>query len=384
MRILSQKLDRVARRLVSRFRARRIGVVGDLMLDRYLWGTATRLSPEAAVPVVDFVEESECLGGAGNVAANLAALGAQVMLYGVLGEDEAAATLRKGLAALRLSDEGVVTDSSRVTTVKTRVIARHQQVVRVDREKRAPLGEQAEARLVRRIKASLRSLDALVVSDYDKGVVTDGLAERVLSECHRLGVPAFVKPKTSRLFSYRGATAILCNAKEAGFFVTRALADDEAVEQAGRALLAHFGCSAVVITRGEKGMSVFEDARPAQGDAGPSARRSSPRGFPARAGLAAGARTAPHCFHIPATSFEVSYARVGLPGLERAASGRQVFDVTGAGDTVLATLALGVAAGASLREAAVLANAAAGVVVGKLGTATVSPAELLAAARSLA
>ena len=368
MKILSQKLDRVAKRLVSRFRARRIGVVGDLMLDRYLWGTATRLSPEAAVPVVDFVEQSECLGGAGNVAANLAALGAQVMLYGVLGEDEAAAALRKCLAALRLSDQGVVTDSLRVTTVKTRVIARHQQVVRVDREKRAPLGEQAEARLVRRIKAGLRALDALVVSDYDKGVVTDGLAERVLSECHRLGVPAFVKPKTSRLFSYRGATAILCNAKEAGFFVTRALADDESVEQAGRALLAHFGCSAVVITRGEKGMSVFEDARPAQ----------------SHAGLAASARTAPQCFHIPATSFEVSYARVGLPGLERAAGGRQVFDVTGAGDTVLATLALGVAAGASLREAAVLANAAAGVVVGKLGTATVSPAELLAAARELA
>ncbi len=368
MKILSQKLDRVAKRLVSRFRARRIGVVGDLMLDRYLWGTASRLSPEAAVPVVDFVEQSECLGGAGNVAANLATLGGKVMLYGVLGEDEAAAALRRCLAALRLSDQGIVTDSSRVTTVKTRVIARHQQVVRVDREKRAPLGEQAEARLVRRIKASLRGLDALVVSDYDKGVVTDGLAERVLSECHRLGVPAFVKPKTSRLFSYRGATAILCNAKEAGFFVTRALADDESVEQAGRALLAHFGCSAVVITRGEKGMSVFEDARPAQSDAG----------------LAAGARTAPQCFHIPATSFEVSYARVGLPGLERAASGRQVFDVTGAGDTVLATLALGVAAGASLREATVLANAAAGVVVGKLGTATVSPAELLAAARELA
>ncbi len=372
MKVLPQKLDRMAKRLIPRFRAQRIGVVGDLMLDRYLWGTATRLSPEAAVPVVDFVEQSECLGGAGNVAANLVALGARVTLYGVVGEEEAATGVRGCLAALELSEKGIVSDAARTTTVKTRIIARHQQVVRVDREKRAPLEKETESRLIRRIKAGLRQLDALVVSDYDKGVVTDGLAERVLSECHRLGVPAFVKPKTSRLFSYRGAAAIVCNAKEAGFFVTRALTDEESVEQAGRALLAHFGCAAVVITRGEKGMSVCEDAAPRKGHAESSAS------------LEARAKTVPLCFHIPATSFEVSYARVGLPGLDRGASGRQVFDVTGAGDTVLATLALAVAAGGLVREAAVLANAAAGVVVGKLGTATVSPAELLAAVRELA
>ena len=349
--------------VVRKFRSRRIGVVGDLMLDRYLWGTASRLSPEAAVPVVDFVEQSECLGGAGNVAANLVALGGRVMMYGVVGEDEAAAAMSKCLAALELPEKGILTDAARMTTVKTRIIARHQQVVRVDHEKRAPLEKETESRLIRRVKAGLRGLDALVVSDYDKGVVTDGLAERVLSECHRLGVPAFVKPKTSRLFSYRGAAAIVCNAKEASFFVTRALTDDESVEQAGRALLAHFGCSGVVITRGEKGMSVFEDV---------AARKSG-----------APLNPVPQCLHIPATSFEVSYARVGLPGVDRVASGRQVFDVTGAGDTVLAALALAVAAGASLFEAVVLANAAAGVVVGKLGTATVSSAELLAAVREL-
>ncbi len=340
------------RRLVKALRGRRIGVVGDLMLDRYVWGTATRLSPEAAVPVVDFVEQSECLGGAGNVAANLVALGARVALFGVVGEDDAAAALRRSLAALGLPDKGVLVDAARATTVKTRIIARHQQVVRVDREKRALLSKATEERLIRRVKAALPKLHALVVSDYDKGVVTDALAERVLSACHRLGVPAFVKPKASRLFSYRGAAAIVCNAKEAGFFVARTLADDESIEHAGRALLAHFGCSAVVLTLGEKGMSVFEDTR---------SRR----------------------FHIRATSFEVSYARVGLPGVDPGlgGTGRQVFDVTGAGDTVLATLALARAAGASLHDAAVLANAAAGVVVGKLGTATVRPAELLAAAR---
>ncbi len=364
MKLLPDRLDRVARRLIPRFRARRIGVVGDLMLDRYLWGTATRLSPEAAVPVVDFAEQSECPGGAGNVAANLVAAGARVTLYGVVGEDEAAVALRRCLASLKLSAKGVLAEAARVTTVKTRIIARHQQVVRVDREKRAPLKKETESRLIRRIKADLGRLDALVVSDYDKGVVTDGLAERVLAECHRLGVPAFVKPKTSRLFSYHGAAAIVCNSQEAAFFVTRTLSDDESVEQAGRALLAHFGCSAVVITRGVKGMSVFEDVASARSSVGSK-------------------RVAP-CLHIPATTFEINYARVGLPGLDRAAGGRQVFDVTGAGDTVLATLALAVAAGATVPEAAVLANVAAGVVVGKLGTASVSPAELLAAVRELA
>jgi len=368
-------------RFVRGWGARRVGVVGDWMLDRYLWGTATRLSPEAAVPVVDFVEQSECLGGAGNVVANLAALGARVMPFGVLGEDATGAAVRKGLAALGLSDKGLLGDASRITTIKTRIIARHQQVVRVDREKREPLDGSTQERLIRRIKASLRQLDALVVSDYDKGVVTDALAERVLSECHRLGVPAFVKPKTSRLFSYRGAAVIVCNAKEAGFFVTRALTDQESVEQAGLALLAHFGCSAVVITRGEQGMSVLEDTASRKAGHGPSRSRGGAR---------AGAKTSPRGFHIPATSFEVTYARVGQPGFDprrikggRSTTGRQVFDVTGAGDTVLATLALAVAAGASMREAALLANAAAGVVVGKLGTATVSPAELLAAVREL-
>ncbi len=353
MKGLPQELARSAKRHVPRFRGRRIGVVGDLMLDRYLWGTATRLSPEAAVPVVDFVEQSECLGGAGNVAANLAALGARVVPFGVVGEDEAAAALRRCLAALGLPEKGILADAARTTTVKTRIIARHQQVVRVDCEKRASLGKDLEERLIRRIKAALGSLDALVLSDYDKGVITEALAERVLQACHKLNVPAFVKPKTSRPFSYRGARAIVCNRQEAAFFVQcSSLSDEQAIEQAGPELLARFGCSAAVITLGGKGMSIFEEGTRGQ-------------------------------FHIPATSFEVSYARVGLPGISHEATGRQVFDVTGAGDTVLATLALAASAGASLRAAAVLANAAAGVVVGKLGTATVSPAELLAAVSEL-
>jgi D-beta-D-heptose 7-phosphate kinase/D-beta-D-heptose 1-phosphate adenosyltransferase len=336
------------KRIVGRMRGRRIGVVGDFMLDRYVWGTATRLSPEAAVPVVDFVSQTDCLGGAGNVAANLAAMGGRVTPFGVTGADEAARGLRTSLTALGTSDQGVLSDPQRLTTMKTRVIARHQQVVRVDRETRMPLQAALEQSLIRRIKAALPRLDALVVSDYDKGVVTDALADRVLDECRRRGLPTLVKPKTSRLFAYRGATAIVCNRKEAGFFVTRELADDKSLEEAGRALLAHFGCAAIVITLGDKGMSLFEEASPRH-------------------------------LHVPATSFEVSYARVGLPGVDGSASGRQVFDVTGAGDTVLAVLALAVATGATLSEAVPLANLAAGVVVGKLGTATVAPGELLSA-----
>jgi rfaE bifunctional protein kinase chain/domain len=333
------------KRLIPRLRGKRIGVLGDVMLDRYLWGTASRLSPEAAVPVVDFVEQSECLGGAGNVAANLAALGARVEAFGVIGNDEPGRALRACLRAAGMHDRGVLADPKRLTTVKTRIIARHQQIVRVDRERREPLRSETEEKLLRSLFTALKQLDALVLSDYDKGLVTDAFADRVLSAAHQLHVPVFVKPKTSRLYAYRGARAIVCNAKEAGFFVTRSLADEKSVEEAGRALLAHFGCGAVVITQGEKGLSVFEEA-------------------------------SPRLIYIPATSFEVTYARVGRPGIERGATGRQVFDVTGAGDTVLSVLALAVAAGASLADAATLANTAAGVVVGKLGTASVSPQEL--------
>jgi D-beta-D-heptose 7-phosphate kinase/D-beta-D-heptose 1-phosphate adenosyltransferase len=336
------------KRLLPRLESKRLAVVGDLMLDCYLWGSANRLSPEAAVPVVDFEKQEACLGGAGNVAANIAALGARVQMFGVMGEDESGHSLRSCLRDAGIEDRGALADKSRITTVKTRVIARHQQIVRIDRERREPLGPDLEEKLLRLLFASLKRLDAVVLSDYDKGLITDAFADRVLNACHRLKIPVFVKPKTSRLYAYRGARTIICNAKEAGFFATRSLTDEKSVAETGAALLARFGCSSVVITRGGQGMTIFEE--------------SSPRHVT-----------------IPATSFEVTYARVGRPGVERGATGRQVFDVTGAGDTVLSILALAMAAGASLTDAAVLANAAAGVVVGKLGTASVSAAELSAA-----
>jgi D-beta-D-heptose 7-phosphate kinase/D-beta-D-heptose 1-phosphate adenosyltransferase len=351
------------KRLLPRFRKLRIGVLGDLMLDRYVWGNANRLSPEAAVPVVDYISEQDCPGGAGNVAANVAALGAKVEIFGVVGGqkkpgsgekakkiavDEAGGALHKGLGKLGVDDKGIIADTDRVTTLKTRIIARHQQIVRIDHERRDPVAPQTEEKLFRLLVASLKKLDGLVLSDYDKGLLSDGLADRVLSAAHHLKVPVFVKPKTSRLYAYRGARVIVCNAKEAGHYVGRTLSDEKSVEEAGRALLPHFGCAAVVITRGGQGMTIFEEVSPRH-------------------------------LHIPATSFEVTYARVGQPGIDRGASGRQVFDVTGAGDTVLSVLALAIAAGAPLPDAALLANTAAGVVVGKLGTASVSPDELVAA-----
>src|SRR5258707_3016895 len=240
----SSSADSIAKlkRLVTRLRGRRLGVVGDLMLDRYLWGTASRLSPEAAVPVVDFVEQSECLGGAGNVAANLAALGARVEVFSAIGSDkgaekgsDAAAALRRCMGAANVGDKGVLAVPKRVTSVKTRIIARHQHIVRVDRERREPLDAETEGRLLRALSAALKNLDGLVLSDYDKGLITDDFAERVLTAAHRTKVPVFVGPKRSRLYAYRGARAIVCNAKEAGSFVTLSLTDEKSVVEAGRA-----------------------------------------------------------------------------------------------------------------------------------------------------
>jgi rfaE bifunctional protein kinase chain/domain len=341
---ISESIPRL-KKLIPKLRGKRIGVLGDLMLDRYLWGEAKRLSPEAPVPVVDFVSQSECLGGAGNVAANLAALGARVEMFGAIGADEAGRALQKCLREQEIGDEGVVANAKRMTTLKTRIIAKHHHVVRVDHERRDPMRPETEKELLGALFRGLKKLDALVLSDYDKGLITDDIADRVLSAAHQLKVPVFVKPKTSKLYAYRGARAVVCNLSEAAKFVARALQDEKSLEEAGRGLLAHFGCSAVVITQGEKGMSVFEE-------------------------------TSPRHLQIAATSFEVTYARVGQSGVERGTTGRQVFDVTGAGDTVLSVLSLAVAAGASLGDAAVLANTAAGVVVGKLGTASVSPQEL--------
>jgi rfaE bifunctional protein kinase chain/domain len=343
-------------RLLPRFRKVRVAILGDLMLDRYLWGNADRLSPEAAVPVVDFVSQNDRLGGAANVAANLAALGAQVQLFGVVGgkksanktaDDEAGTAFRAKLREAGVTDAGVFADPSRITTVKTRIIARHHHIVRVDHERRDILAPETEEKVFRSLVRALKNLDVLVISDYDKGLISDSFSERVLHACHHSKVPVFVKPKLARFLPYPGARAVVCNSKEASFYVTANVGDDKSVDEALQVLLPRFGCAAVVITRSEKGMSLLEE-------------------------------NSPHPVHIAATSSDLTYARVGIAG---GSNGRQVLDITGAGDTVLSVLSLASAAGASLADAAHLANIAAGVVVSKLGTATVTPAELHAALR---
>lgn len=335
---------RRATQLLQRMRGRRLVVLGDWMLDRYIWGTANRISPEAPVPVVDFVDENDCLGGAGNVAANLAALGARVEAFGAIGKDEAATALKRRLREMDLTTEGLVEIAGRRTTLKTRIIAGHQQVVRVDREVRTGLPEQAEQHLVRQVLTGLKGLDALVISDYEKGVVSALLAEQVVNACAKRKIPLFAGPKrlSSRLPAYRGATVVICNRAEAGFLVERPLGNEESIRDAGQKLLEHFACSAMVITLGSQGLVLFE--------------RGNRDGF-----------------HVPAIGKE---RQIGIGKTLGTKAGREVFDVTGAGDTVLATMALATAAGASLREAAVLGNAAAGVVVAKLGTATLTREEL--------
>jgi len=343
--------DSIARlkRLVPRLRGKRIGVLGDLMLDRYLWGKTSRISPEAPVPVVDFEGQTERPGGAGNVAANLAVLGARVEAFGVIGgekngADEAGCALLRQLREVGIAQEGVIADSKRITTVKTRIIAAHQQVVRVDYERRDPLRPVTQEKILSSLFSSMKRLDALVLSDYDKGVVGDDLAARAVGAAHHLKLPVFVGLK-SKPHAYRGVFLVTCNSDEASRLVNRPLSDEKSLEEGGRAILNYFSCSAVLVTRGKEGMNLFEES-------------------------------ATHSLHIPATGLDVTYAHVGQAGTEREATGRQVFDRTGAGDTVLSVLALAVAAGASLTDAAMLANTAAGVVVGKLGTASVSPQEL--------
>ena len=314
-----------ARALVSALRGRRVLVVGDVMLDEFLWGRVSRISPEAPVPVVQVERESFHVGGAGNVAANVRALGGETALVGVVGRDAAGARVRDAVVAAGIAPR-LVTHPERPTTVKTRIVAHHQQVVRADREDAGDVAGRPGAALLAALDEELPRCGALVVSDYQKGVVTAALLRRLLPLARRHRVPVLVDPKVKHFALYRRVTLVTPNQLETEQATGVRLVGDRAVDRAGRAILRSLACRAALVTRGEHGMSLYERGR------------------------------AP--LHVEAAA-------------------REVFDVTGAGDTVIATIALAVAAGASLAEAAVLANAAAGVVVGKLGTAQATPAELL-------
>ncbi|MFQ5724275.1 MAG: bifunctional heptose 7-phosphate kinase/heptose 1-phosphate adenyltransferase [Terriglobia bacterium] len=315
--------------LVRRFRGRRLGVVGDLMLDHFIRGSVTRTSPEAPVPVVRVNQpETFHLGGAGNVAANLAALGARPAVFAVVGQDPAGNILRRALGRWGAGRNGVVRLPGRPTTVKTRIIADHQHVVRTDWEDSSPLPASVERRLLDAFQRQAGRLEGVVLSDYDKGVITETFLAELLRVCAARDLPVFLDLKKARRLEGELAL-LLVNQQRAEEVAGVAIRDDKTLQLVGRHLMARFPCSTLVITRGAQGMVVFE-----KGDT---------RSF-------ASVRTRPW----------------------------EVFDVTGAGDTVMAALALARVSGATPREAAVLANAAAGAVVGKLGTAVCTPPELLA------
>lgn len=312
--------------LLKRFRRTRVLVVGDLMLDEFIWGKVDRISPEAPVPVVWVDRESTMPGGAANVAGNIQALGGQVRLMGVVGQDAVGERLVQALEAGGISARDLLVDPGRPTTQKVRVIAHQQQVVRIDREQVHPFSPLLQRELVEEARALIPQAHGVVVEDYGKGLITPGLLQGILGLAKRHRRIVVVDPKQEHLAYYRGVTALTPNKKEAALAAGCAITDERTLYQAGRRILKRLQPQALLVTLGEEGMCLFTGgARP-----------------------------------------------VKIPTLAR-----EVFDVSGAGDTVSAAFTLTRAAGGSFLEAATVANAAAGVVVGKVGTATCTPEELL-------
>jgi rfaE bifunctional protein kinase chain/domain len=310
---------------IDRFTSCRILVVGDLLMDEYIWGRVERISPEAPVPVVEVKEESLMLGGAGNVLNNIRALGGSVLLCGVIGNDFMGKELTRMLRELNSPIKGLVVEDRRPTTIKTRIVAHSQQVVRVDREERRPVDEKSIDRIIATLKEELNESDAIVVADYGKGVVTRSLMEGIRSLSQNSQIILAVDPTVRNLAFYKDVTLITPNNYEAQQMSGIQIEDDESLRRAGARLLEELSCQMVLVTQGDKGMTLFEGN---------------------------GQTT-----QIPTVA-------------------RKVFDVSGAGDTVIATFTLALAAGLTPGEAAVLANLAAGIVVGEVGTATVPATKL--------
>jgi len=315
-----------ASEILETIRDRNVIVLGDVMLDEFVWGDVTRISPEAPVPVVDVRRESVHLGGAANVLANLVALGARGSVVGVIGNDAAGERLKTGLRDLGAQDQCLIVDETRPSTTKTRIIAHSQLVVRADRESRTQVNGTLEEKIVARLKSALEEADAFVVSDYDKGVVTPAILREILPLAYER-VPVLIDPKLRNFNSYRPATLVTPNHLEALRMSDTDDHSDDGSHHAAKVIREKLGCDAVLITRGDRGMMLLE----AGGD----------------------------------------------PVYVKTAA-REVYDVTGAGDTVIAALAGALSTGATMLEAASLANRAAGIVVGKVGTATASAAELIA------
>lgn len=317
-------------RILSRIQNRKILVIGDLILDRYIWGRVSRISPEAPVPIVEVTSENYLLGGAANVAHNIASLGGHATVAGVAGRDRGGEILGSMLAERGLRSEGVLY-GSRPTTMKTRVIAHSQQVVRFDREDKNRVEGKLLKNLMEYLKREIPLHDAVIISDYKKGMVSAELVKEVLKRAKPEKIFVAVDPKIGHFHCYRKVSLITPNLHEASSASGIEIRDEKSLIKAGKTLLKKLGCGAVLITRGEYGMSLFQRDR---------------------------------AVHIPTAA-------------------KNVFDVTGAGDTVIAAFTLAYSAGASMEESAVIANHAAGIVVGEVGTAVVTPDQLKSSLKTL-
>jgi D-beta-D-heptose 7-phosphate kinase/D-beta-D-heptose 1-phosphate adenosyltransferase len=303
-------------------------VVGDVMMDHFIWGRVSRISPEAPVPVVDIQKDSMMLGGCANVLNTIYTMGGRVYVAGVAGADDAGRELLSQLKFRDIDKSGIFIEKERPTTLKTRIVAHGQQVVRFDKESRRAITQKSTEKILRYVKSVADRVGAIVVSDYNKGVVSGRLMEGIRAIAADAGIFLCVDPKQSDFSVYTGADIITPNHHEAKRAADMEADNEEELFSLGEALLRKYGFRAALITMGEEGMSLFENTTPI-----------THTHFPARA--------------------------------------KEVYDVTGAGDTVVGVLALALAAGANLKEATSLANHAAGIVVGKVGTSTVSKEELL-------
>jgi D-beta-D-heptose 7-phosphate kinase/D-beta-D-heptose 1-phosphate adenosyltransferase len=311
--------------IIGRFAGSKVLVVGDIMVDQFIWGKVSRVSPEAPVPVVRVTSESFLLGGCTNVLNNVFSVGGQVAVAGVVGKDDMGRWLMSRLEEMKIDTKGIVAEPGRPTIIKTRVVAHSQQVVRFDRESKDGISEDTAGRIIDYIKSLKDEIGAIVISDYNKGVVTKDLIEKIKEVIRGSNIVLCIDPKQNRFSLYRGCDVITPNHHEAEQALGVEFENDNHVIKGGMALLKEFDFGSVLITRGEEGMTLFEKDG--------------------------------SIMHIPAAA-------------------KEIFDVTGAGDTVIGIFALSMAAGATLKEAAALSNHAAGIVVGKIGTATVSQEEL--------
>lgn len=317
------KNDFDLKRILDNFKNIKIGVVGDLMLDDYIYGTVERISPEAPVPVVNVKEEKFVLGGAANVVNNLASLGAKTICFGVIGNDANGERLLGAFADKKIDVSGLIRDKERTTIVKRRIIGSNQQLLRIDWEDITPISTFLEYALLRNIESKIDELDAVILSDYDKGVLTPMVAKEIVRMCRDRGKIVTVDPKPKNAMNYYGATSMTPNRKEAKECLGMERATN--MEEVGKELKEKLKLDNLLLTRSEEGMSLF-----------------------------------------------IENKIVNIPTFAK-----EVYDVTGAGDTVISVFTLAAASGVSWYEAAKIANTAAGVVVGKMGTSTVTKDEIL-------